>query len=148
MAKAPVLPTFFQGYNSSLFQTAGLVHPILRTLMLPRELLKRRGQEIRLKIGYPIPYKRLSLLNDPADLTAYLRFRTYLLKKAFIRPNGFLKLPLRKNRNIDRFEPVAPPEKKSTQKRHTLRLFRPIPSNALSVAGDWPSSGRDISTGW
>jgi putative hemolysin len=113
MAKAPVLPIFFQGHNSTLFQAAGFLHPILRTLMLPRELLKRYGQEIRLKIGHPIPYKRLSLLNDPADLTAYLRFRTYLLEKAFTKSNGFLKLPLRKSRERGKFENIASPQEKS-----------------------------------
>ncbi len=136
MAKAPVLPIFFQGHNSSLFQAAGLVHPLLRTLMLPRELLKKRGQEIRLKIGHPIPYKRLRLLNDPADLTAYLRFRTYLLRKAFTRSNSFLRLPLRKNRNIDKFEPIAPPEEKSALAKDVSSLpdgHHLLKSGTLSV---------------
>jgi putative hemolysin len=136
MAKAPVLPIFFHGYNSSLFHAAGLIHPILRTLMLPRELLKKRDLEIRLKIGHPIPYKRLSLLNDPADLTAYLRFRTYLLKKAFTRSNGFLKLPLRKNRNSDKFEPIALPQEKSDLAKEVASLpdgHHLLKSGTLSV---------------
>ena len=34
---------FFAGRNSNAFQCAGLISPRLRTLMLPRELLKKRG---------------------------------------------------------------------------------------------------------
>ena len=127
MAKAPVLPVFFQGHNSSLFQAAGLIHPILRTMMLPRELLKRNSQEIKLKIGHPIPYKRLALLNDPADLTAYLRFRTYLLEKAFTKKDRFLRLPLRRHRHRDRFEMIASPQDKA----NLIMDVEALPANHL-----------------
>ena len=38
---ATVVPVFFEGRNSMMFQLAGLVHPGLRTALLPKELLKR-----------------------------------------------------------------------------------------------------------
>ncbi|MFZ7112314.1 MAG: lysophospholipid acyltransferase family protein [Desulfatiglandales bacterium] len=80
---ASVLPVYFKGGNSPLFQVAGLVHPRLRTAMLPRELLKKRRTHVQLKIGNLIPYKRLTCFEDPGSLTTYLRFRTYLLEKTF-----------------------------------------------------------------
>lgn len=90
--QAPVLPVCIDGRNSGLFQVAGLIHPRLRTVMLPRELLAKRGQRVRVEIGSVIPFARLTKLSAPAGtvsgatdadtdrMTDYLRVRTYLLK--------------------------------------------------------------------
>lgn len=79
LTKAPVLPVYFTGRNSTLFQVAGFAHPRLRTALLPRETLKKEGADVRLKIGSLLPYRNLSLLKNPSKLTEYLRFRTDLL---------------------------------------------------------------------
>jgi putative hemolysin len=76
---AAVLPVFFHGRNSLLFNAAGLLHPRLRTLLLPRELLARRGQSIDATVGSVIPPHRLARFDKADELTAYLRARTYLL---------------------------------------------------------------------
>jgi len=80
-ARCPVVPVFFPGRNSWLFQTLGLVHPRLRTAMLGRELLGRRGRPIEVRVGSPIPYKQLGGLAGTDELTAYLRSRTYILSQ-------------------------------------------------------------------
>ncbi len=77
---ATVVPVFFDGRNSALFQIAGLVHPRLRTAMLPREMLKKKRGRIRLRIGNPLPAKRIESFADPEALTSYFRVRTYVLK--------------------------------------------------------------------
>ena len=77
---ATAVPVFFDGRNSRLFQAAGLVHPRLRTVMLPTEMLRKRKAPIRIRIGSPIPAERMRRFDDPANLTDYLRVRTYLLK--------------------------------------------------------------------
>ncbi len=77
---APVLPVFFDGRNSRLFQAAGLIHPRLRTVLLPRELVGRQSTVVRLFIGATISPDRLRRFDNDADATAYLRLRTYLLK--------------------------------------------------------------------
>lgn len=82
LTKAPVLPVYFKGRNSVLFQIAGLMHPRLRTAMLPRETVKKEGLKVRFKIGRLIPYKKLALLENKSNMTEYLRFRTHLLKMA------------------------------------------------------------------
>ena len=51
---ARVLPAFVRGGNSELFYAAGRLHPALRTALLPRELLRKRGQRISLRFGEPI----------------------------------------------------------------------------------------------
>ena len=103
LTKAPVLPVFFKGRNSALFQIAGLVHPRLRTAMLPRETFKKEGAEVHFKIGRLIPYKTLSKLEDPYKITEYLRFRTYLLGMGFrkVRSVPFPKgMPMRKMEKV------------------------------------------------
>jgi putative hemolysin len=76
---APALPVYFDGRNSALFQIAGLIHPRLRTVMLPRELLRRRGKILPMRIGSPIAFSRLREIADDEAMTAYLRERTYFL---------------------------------------------------------------------
>jgi putative hemolysin len=48
---AAILPAHIAGSNSWLFYAAGRVHPLLRTALLARELLKKRGQSITIRIG-------------------------------------------------------------------------------------------------
>jgi putative hemolysin len=76
---ADVLPVFFEGRNSHMFQLAGLISPRLRTLMLPRELLKRRGTTVAAHTGTVIGAKKIASFDSDADLATYLRVRTYLL---------------------------------------------------------------------
>jgi len=77
--QAPVLPVFFDGANGALFQALGLVHPRLRTVLLPRELLNKRRTRIGVRIGAAIPAARLNEFADDRAVTAYLRLRTYIL---------------------------------------------------------------------
>ena len=53
--QATVIPVYFHGRNSLKFNLAGLVHPSARTLLLPSELLNKRGKTIRLTVGAPVP---------------------------------------------------------------------------------------------
>jgi putative hemolysin len=77
---ADVLPVFFTGANSTLFQIAGLLHAHLKTALLPRELLNKRNKKIIVRIGRPIPFRKLNTFTDDEKLMAYLRMRTYTLK--------------------------------------------------------------------
>jgi len=79
-AGVPVLPVFFRGRNSALFQAAGLVHPRLRTLLIPRENLGHCGQELELSIGTPITPEKLAGFATNDEASAYLRFRCHLLR--------------------------------------------------------------------
>jgi putative hemolysin len=79
MAGAVSLPMFFHGVNSAMFQVAGLIHPRLRTMLLPRELANKRGGTIRISIGRPIKAQSLIRLKNETTATDYLRQRTHLL---------------------------------------------------------------------
>jgi Putative hemolysin len=79
-ANVPVLPVFVHGRNGALFQAAGLVHPRLRTMLIPRENLK--GQRtVRISAGTAISAERLAAFATDADMSAYLRFRCHLLRR-------------------------------------------------------------------
>lgn len=75
---APVLPVFFHGRNSSFFQIMGMVHPRLRTLLLPREFVNMQRRTVGVSIGHIIPYKKIEHLAEE-ELMRYLRLRTYIL---------------------------------------------------------------------
>lgn len=79
LSAATVSPVYFYGRNSLLFNAVGLIHPLLRTCLLPRELLKRSGKTLRLKIGKAIPNSKLKKLKSAEELMRYLKIRTYLL---------------------------------------------------------------------
>lgn len=77
---APVVPMFFEGANSIPFHLLGALYPGLRTLSLPRELLKKRRQTIHLRVGSPISPAVLKSFPDGESATEYLRSRTFLLR--------------------------------------------------------------------
>ncbi len=76
---AATLPVFFDGSNGPFFHLLGMVHPLLRTMMLPSELLNKKNQAFKVRIGRPISHLRLREFVDDAESTRYLRWRTYLL---------------------------------------------------------------------
>lgn len=79
-SRAAVLPVYFEGRNDNFFQLAGLIHPSLRTALLPRQLLKMRGRRIELRIGSAIPFRKLEMIGRDEDLTACIRRRTEILR--------------------------------------------------------------------
>ncbi|MCK5739903.1 lysophospholipid acyltransferase family protein, partial [bacterium] len=100
LAKCPVVPLYFDGTNSAFFHMAGLLHPRLRTALLPRQLLNKCNKEIRARIGQPILYNRLKAFESDTDLVDYLRFRTLNLKYSIVESNAKIPdvpIPLKKN---------------------------------------------------
>ncbi|HEY8241089.1 MAG TPA: lysophospholipid acyltransferase family protein, partial [Kiritimatiellia bacterium] len=78
--RVPVVPVYFEGTNSALFQVLGLMHPRVRTAMLPHEVMNKQRKTIDVRVGNPIPFERLEPLDDDKALMNYLRVRTYNLR--------------------------------------------------------------------
>ncbi len=78
--KATTVPAFIRGQNSKRFYMAGKIHPLLRTLLLGRELLNKQEQTINLSFGQAIKFKELNTLSDD-QVVNYLRLNTYLLNR-------------------------------------------------------------------
>ncbi len=77
---AAVLPVFFPGQNSLSFQLLGLLHPRLRTALLPRELINKSDHRIKPLVGKSIAWQRLKKYRNDKALIDYLRLRTYFLE--------------------------------------------------------------------
>ena len=82
LSGAPVVPMYFGGTNSALFQLAGMVHPRLRTLLLPHELGNKLGARVSIRLGTSLPAAKLAALDTDEQLAAHLRLKTYLLAGA------------------------------------------------------------------
>lgn len=107
--EAAVIPAFFKGANSSIFQLAGMLHPKLRTAMLARELLNKRRKTIELKIGKVIPFNRLERFKKADDLLDYLRWRTYLLgQTASLKNKGIRQLAIPSTRPMKSIQNPQP----------------------------------------
>jgi putative hemolysin len=63
--RAAIVPAFIEGENSRLFYAAGRVHPLLRTALLPRELVAARRSQVRVRFG-----NALATDTNPATLTS------------------------------------------------------------------------------
>lgn len=108
IAKAPVVPAYFNGSNGILFQLSGMLHPLLRTMQLPRELVNKRGKTITLQVGSQIPFKKIEKFSTDEDLLSYLRLRTYILSSREDRPRrSYLPRRARKNSSSRVMEAVV-----------------------------------------
>jgi putative hemolysin len=76
-SNATVVPVFFEGRNSRLFQIASHLHYTLRLGLLLKEFRARTDAPVRLVIGKPIA--RETLGTDPTAMMESLRRATYAL---------------------------------------------------------------------
>ncbi len=75
---AVVVPVFFEGANSRMFQLASHLHQTLRLGMLIREFRARVGTQVNVVVGEPISADRLAgLRSDPKSCMDFLRKATY-----------------------------------------------------------------------
>ena len=78
----PVLPVFFAGFNSKLFQTMGKIYYRFKLLMLTREMMKMKGKTIQLYFGNLLKPEQLK--GSSREITDFLRIQTYLQDPDFI----------------------------------------------------------------
>ncbi|MEI4487308.1 lysophospholipid acyltransferase family protein [Frigidibacter sp. MR17.14] len=77
---ATVVPVFFEGHNSRLFQLASHLSMTLRLSLLLREFRARTDTAVRLHVGAPLPRAEVAAhARDPNAMMDYLRRATYQL---------------------------------------------------------------------
>ncbi|CUJ35882.1 lysophospholipid acyltransferase family protein [Cognatishimia activa] len=77
-SEAQVVPIFFDGTTSRLFQLASHLHYTLRMGFLIREFRKRVGTSVRIVVGSPIERAEIDAFKgDRKHLMDFLRRRTY-----------------------------------------------------------------------
>ena len=79
-ANMPVIPVFWDGRNSRLFYALDKIHSMLGTARLTRELINKHDTCFNLQIGKPILPSEVTLYENPKELAAYLRSRSYALE--------------------------------------------------------------------
>jgi len=110
MVEAPVVPIFIAGHNGPMFQMAGLIHPRLRTAMLPHEFLNKRDRCIKVAVGSAIPFEKLAAYSSDSDIMDYLRFRTYMLANRInMQSKRHERREEKPRRRARREEPIGPP---------------------------------------
>jgi putative hemolysin len=77
--RADVVPVFFAGQNSRLFQLASHLSQTLRLSLLFKEVRDSIGHEVVVRVGDVIPYERLSGIEDRQQIMNMLREATYAL---------------------------------------------------------------------
>ena len=81
MSKATVVPVFFTGQNSRLFQLASHMSLTLRLSLVFRETARRIGTDLPVRVGKPIPFSEIEHLTDRNEMIGELRKRTYDLAR-------------------------------------------------------------------
>jgi len=84
---ATVVPIFFDGHTSRLFQLASHLHYTLRMGLLIKEFRKRVDTSVRVVVGDPIDRDALlARKGDTKSLMAFLRHKTYELSPGPVDP--------------------------------------------------------------
>ncbi len=79
-SNATVVPIYFEGANSRLFQIASHMHQTLRLALLIKEFRRRVDEPVRVAIGEPIPREEIDARRgDTRAMMDFLRQRTYAL---------------------------------------------------------------------
>ena len=119
-SEVPVIPIHFSGKNSLIFHLLGLVHPNLRTVALPAEMLKKKKATVKVRIGRAISPKVQREWEKPEYFGKFLRAKVYAMetekekKKLFARKNSKNKAavadiakPQNKNLLIEELESIS-----------------------------------------
>ena len=140
------LPVYIPGTASLLFHLVGKIHPRLRTILLPREMLRLRRRTLTLRVGTPLSGDTLfRRFPEDVDALRYLRFRTFLLAgrvdaSRFERQMRRLTLDDATRENVPIIPPVPPDD--------LAAELRSLPPEAHLCAVDaydiYAAQGRDI----
>ncbi|MEZ4867605.1 MAG: lysophospholipid acyltransferase family protein [Caldilineaceae bacterium] len=98
MANATVLPIYFHGQNSRIFQLASQMSETLRLALIIHEVNRKVGHTVRVTIGDPIPYERLAGIRKRKELLHHLRESIYALSPEKIKHHPPARLPSERKR--------------------------------------------------
>jgi putative hemolysin len=77
-----VVPIYFHGQNSRLFQIASHISMTARLALLLHEVANKIGCSFSAEIGDVIPYEAMREIRERPVLTHFIRDRTYALAAA------------------------------------------------------------------
>ncbi|MHC4833738.1 MAG: lysophospholipid acyltransferase family protein [Planctomycetota bacterium] len=139
-SRASVVPVFFHGRNRWIFQAAGLVHPRLRTALLPRETLAAIGRTVRCAVGSPIPWEQLAELESAEAVVEYLRARTYMLRERQLDRTSLVNL-------IEPLPPMRPTPVRPKSRSGITASGAPLAAHPLSPPGRFAEEIESLPVG-
>jgi putative hemolysin len=92
-AQVPVVPIYFHAKNSQLFYFLSKIGDTLRTAKLPSEVFSQKDRVIKVRIGKPISVNEQNEYETIEEYSNFLRKKTYMLSKAFVKEKPFLPTP-------------------------------------------------------
>jgi putative hemolysin len=122
-AKATVVPVYFGGQNSRLFQMASHISLTVRLSLIFHEVKNKIGAAMPVAIGEPIPFPELAAVMDRHEFTDVLRRRVY----------GLRPIPLTPARVLDQRPSKIVGVARTTLDR--LKKTRPRPTAPIKAAG-------------
>jgi putative hemolysin len=103
-------------------------------MLLPHELLNKRGKTIHLTVGNPIPFEKLRSFASNAEMTDYLRLRTYILKARRDQGQSPERSVVLRGRQKSADKPLAP----FRDGPHILQEVRSLPPDSILLeSGDF-----------
>jgi putative hemolysin len=117
--QCPCIPFYVEGRNSALFYAVGLIHPRLRTLLLARQLLNKKGKHFSYKCGTPILPNELGELFDAQAVTNYVRMSSEFLAKKHFQSQDYTPLP-----ELESVVPLPSYASKLEEKLNQLQEFQ------------------------
>ncbi|MGZ4959059.1 MAG: lysophospholipid acyltransferase family protein [Methylomonas sp.] len=77
-ARCPILPIHIKAKNSALFYSMSTLYKPLGTMLLVKEMFNKKNQEIKFKVGSPIPYSAIENSEETHKQLSQ-RFRKHVL---------------------------------------------------------------------
>ena len=133
---ATVVPMHFCGRNPALFQLAGLVHPRLRTVLLPRMTARQKRRTITAYVGKPISPGEVARTENDARLTSLMRLRSYALEGRAPDKKKFFRLPKKRKAGPGKAEEIIP----ETPREEVEKAIAALPPECFLLSG----SGLDV----
>ncbi|TXI18865.1 MAG: lysophospholipid acyltransferase family protein, partial [Nitrosomonas sp.] len=132
--KAPIVPVYIGGRNSSLFYGLSSIYKPLGTIMLVNEMFNKKGSEIVFRIGKPIPWQSIVAVDlSKKAIAKLMRRQVYLLgkkkKKELFRPVENIIYPVRTK--LIRKELQDSPRIGTTNDGKQIYLFDYMPNSSV-----------------
>ncbi len=132
--KAPIVPVYIGGKNSTFFYGLSSIYNPLGTMMLVNEMFNQKGGEISFRIGKPIPWESIAAMDLSKKAVAKLmRKQVYLLsqkkKKELFKPIENIIHPVRTK--LIRKELKASRLIGKTQDGKSIYLFDYMPNSSV-----------------
>jgi putative hemolysin len=77
-SRSPILPVNIKAKNSALFYTLSMIYKPLGTMWLVQEMFNKKDEEIKFRVGAPIPYTAFSNRLE-SDVELCQRFRKHVI---------------------------------------------------------------------